>query len=174
MGHCTAAFASANWQSARESVDSAGPSAGLRVVATKLHLNNCGLEGRLAAAGITLATPRGRDCRWKSRPAPPQHRSAASTAGGPRMRPNPQRRLPTPLRWNSGHGARRLNLHGLAHGFQWPPRVAYELARPCARICSGPGAWRLKKYCPTLEFQWPLPVASAALRGNSRGHCARI
>ena len=95
VGHCTAAFASASWQSARESVDSAGPSAGLRVVATKLYLNNCGLEGRLAAAGITPVTPRGRDCRWRSRPAPPQHRSAASTAGGPRMRPNPQRRLPT-------------------------------------------------------------------------------
>ena len=134
VGHCTAAFASASWQSARESVDSAGPSAGLRVVATKLYLTSCGLEGRLAAAGITPVTPRGRDCRWKSRPAPPQHRSAASTAGGPRMRPNPQRRLPTPLRWNSGHGARRLNLHGLAHGFQWPPRAAYELARPCARL----------------------------------------
>ena len=87
VGHCAAAFASANWQSARESVDSAGPSAGLRVVATKLHLNNCGLEGRLDNTSDT-------DCRWKSRPAPPQHRSAASTAGGPRMRPNPQRRLP--------------------------------------------------------------------------------
>ena len=117
VGHCTAAFASASWQSARESVDSAGPSAGLRVVATKLYLNNCGLEGRLAAAGITPATPRGRDCRWKSRPAPPQHRSAASTAGGPRMRPNLQRRLPT--------------LSALEF---WPRRAASELARPCVWI----------------------------------------
>ena len=38
---------------------------------------------------------------------------------------------------------------------------------------SGPGAWRLNRHCPALEFQWPLPVASAALCGKPRDHCAR-
>ena len=84
---------------------------------------------------------------------------------------------------SSGHGTWRLETLGPARQVQWPRRVAFGNARPCAAIpvatargvwksaalrrnSSGHGALRLEERGSAQQFQWPRRVAS----GNTRGH----